>query len=1010
MLVIGAAATLAVSVEPRGPRSGGWPTLLAGALLTALNAAYLYVVLRRAELLRASESRFRMLVEQAPDAIFVYDVDAHRFVDANRSAERLFASSKTALLASGPPVFVSTSSTPVGAGDETIADLVRRALGGEDIVVERTVQDAAGAQRVCEVRVAPLPSAGHRMLRVSFNDITERKRSEETLLLANSLLTSEIESAPDGVLVVEAVPARASCNRKFVAMWGISEATVAGADPLEILDEVLAMVTDPDAFRAAVARFREHPDEPIHRELELRDGRVFEWHTGTIERAPGDSLGRISFFRDITQRKEGERELQFANTLLTTAMETSPDAILVVDDAGRIASFNQRFVELWRIPSAMVEAGNDAPVLAAVAEQVRDREEFLTRIRYLYNHPGEQAYDEILTADARVIERHSAGLTAPSGESLGRIWFFRDVSESRHAALSLRASEQRFRAVSETALDAIIMVDAESRVHFWNRAAERILGYSAVEASNQRINEWLGLRGLNPHGTRDAAPAFSGDGLDAGRTLELVATRKDGVEIPIELAVNPMTLGLERYAVGILRDITDRKRSEAQIARLARYDHLTGLANRTVFVEALQHAIARAHRGGPKFAVLYLDLDHFKDVNDTLGHPIGDLLLQWVAARIQSGVRQTDTVARFGGDEFALIAADIRNPEDAAVLADKLLRSLAEPLTIEGNEIRSGTSAGIAVFGADSPDAETLLSHADVALYRAKAEGRGAYRFFTDAMDAEVRTRVVVAAELRTAIATAQLFLMYQPQVDLATGRIVGLEALVRWHHPTRGVVRPAFFIQIAERSGLIVPLGRWVMRQACEQTKEWLNAGIALPLIAVNLSALQFKTPLELEKTISTILEETGLSPNQLELELTESALMEASREHNDVLVRLREKGLRIAIDDFGTGYSSLDYLRRFRVDRIKIAQSFIADLGVASGSAPIVRAALGLARELGIEVVVEGVETAVQLELLKAWGSRVVQGYHFSKPLAAADATALLKIGRITPSADYSPIGAGN
>ena len=446
---------------------------------------------------------------------------------------------------------------------------------------------------------------------------------------------------------------------------------------------------------------------------------------------------------------------------------------------------------------------------------------------------------------------------------------------------------------------------------------------------------------------------------------------------------------------GMAAEVSSR---ELKITWLARYDILTGLANRGIFAEGVQHEIARAHRDGTSFAVLYLDLDHFKGINDTLGHPIGDQLLQSVAERLRASVRETDTVSRFGGDEFALIATDLREPADAATLALKVLNALSEPVTIQNIEVRSGASVGIAVYGPESPSAEALLSHADMALYRAKSEGRGTYRFFTDAMDEEVRTEFMLGAELRDAIVSGQLYLEYQPQVDIYTGRIIGVEVLVRWSHPTRGIVSPGLFIPVAEKSGLIVALGRWVMKESCRQMKEWLDAGVAPPLIAVNLSALQFKTPRELEKDIDAILAETGVPPHKLELELTESVLMDASREHSDVLLRLRKAGFRIAIDDFGTGYSSLDYLRRFPVDRIKIAQQFMFDPTEGSGDA-IIRAAIALASELKLDVIVEGVETAKQLYRVKSCGGREVQGYYFSKPVRAEAMTTLLRKG-IIPS----------
>jgi diguanylate cyclase (GGDEF)-like protein len=446
-----------------------------------------------------------------------------------------------------------------------------------------------------------------------------------------------------------------------------------------------------------------------------------------------------------------------------------------------------------------------------------------------------------------------------------------------------------------------------------------------------------------------------------------------------------------------LRDISERKQVATQILQMARHDGLTGLANRAVFMEAVQQAIARAKRGGKDFAVLYLDLDRFKDVNDTLGHPVGDELLKAVAERLRSSAREIDTVARFGGDEFAVIAADIGEPADAAILAEALIASLSAPFSIEGNDIRSGASIGISIFGADDPDAETLLSHADVALYRAKSEDRGGYRFFTEAMDSDVRTRVTLSTELREAIFGGQLFLVYQPQVEIATGKIVGVEALVRWRHPARGILGPDLFIPVAEKSGLILALGHWVLMESCRQAKVWIDAGVAPPRMAVNFSAMQFKRPVELELDIAASLAGTGLPAQRLELELTETALMEASRAHNDVLMRLRQTGVRFAIDDFGTGFSSLDYLRRYPADRVKIAQIFVRQITTDAGSAAIVKAIIGLARELGMMSIAEGIETAEQLALLEGWGCQEAQGYFFARPLEPDKILPLLLRGRI-------------
>jgi diguanylate cyclase (GGDEF)-like protein/PAS domain S-box-containing protein len=571
----------------------------------------------------------------------------------------------------------------------------------------------------------------------------------------------------------------------------------------------------------------------------------------------------------------------------------------------------------------------------------------------------------------------------------------------REARTKLERSEARFRTVSDTVLDAIIMIGTDGRIVYWNHAAEQIFGYSADEAKGKPIHEWLAsprFRDKADHGM--VGFAADGHGAILGTTLELAAVRKDGREIAIELSVNAMTVGAERYAVGVARDVTERKRANALIERMARFDILTGLPNRRLFIEALEKAISRQNRYGEGFAVLYLDLDHFKDVNDTLGHPVGDVLLQRVAERLHESVRDIDTVARFGGDEFAAVAIDIGEPADAAVLAEKIVRAIDRPFDVEGVVIHTGTCIGIAVYGPESPNAEALLSHADVALYRAKDDGGSTYRFYTDAMNAEVRERVALDAELAEAVEAGQFVVLYQPQVDIETGRIVGLEALVRWNHPARGLLGPAAFIVAAERCGAIVPMGRIVLHQACSQMRRWIDAGIAPPLIAINVSGIQFRVPCELEDALTSVLAESGVPAQRVEIELTESVLMEASRSHNAALLTLRDMGLRVAIDDFGTGYSSLDYLRRFQVQRIKIPGSFITDLTTVPSNGAIVRASFGLARELDIEVVVEGVETDAQMQLLRGWGCRVVQGFYFSEPVPVAEATALLRAGMLVPA----------
>jgi diguanylate cyclase (GGDEF)-like protein/PAS domain S-box-containing protein len=456
---------------------------------------------------------------------------------------------------------------------------------------------------------------------------------------------------------------------------------------------------------------------------------------------------------------------------------------------------------------------------------------------------------------------------------------------------------------------------------------------------------------------------------------------------------------------GILTDITDRKLAAEQIAMLARTDSLTGLPNRAAFLERLNLEFARAKRGANQFAVHYLDLDHFKDVNDTLGHPIGDALLRAVAERLQSCVRETDMVARFGGDEFAVLQDDVEDTADVETLAAKIGETIAAPFAIEGNQVQTTASIGIVPYRGDVATVDVMMMKADLALYRAKNEGRNQFRFHVVELDEQTQERMIIGEELRHAIERGEFELYYQPQVEVKSGSMVGLEALIRWNHPKRGLMLPAAFIAIAETTGSIVSIGEWVIEQACQQIKAWSDLAIAPPTVAVNLSGAQFKLASQLDQIVSENLTRYNIAPERLELELTESVLIETTQRHGETFKRLRKIGVRLAIDDFGTGYSSLDYLRSFRVSRLKIDRRFIIDVTVNADDAAIVRATIGLAHELGIEVIAEGVETAGQRDFLISAGCKLAQGYYFGRPMPTAAASELLR-----QNFQFSAVEAGN
>ena len=443
-------------------------------------------------------------------------------------------------------------------------------------------------------------------------------------------------------------------------------------------------------------------------------------------------------------------------------------------------------------------------------------------------------------------------------------------------------------------------------------------------------------------------------------------------------------------------DITERRRTEASLAFMARHDALTGLPNRTLFQERLVEAIG-ACRQGTLCALMCLDLDRFKVINDTLGHPVGDGLLRAVADRLLAAIRDVDTVARLGGDEFAVIQVGLKTPEHAAILADRILTALHQPYEIDGNRIVAGASIGISIAPRHNISSETLLKDADIALYLAKAEGRGTYRFFEADMDAHVQHLRAVELDLRNALPANDFELHYQPILDLASEKVVGLEALIRWHHPVRGLISPAEFIPIAEETGLIIPIGAWVLETACRAAAGWPQH----VYVAINLSPTQFKGASLLD-SVQQALAASGLAPTRLVLEITESVLMQRSDDTLALLHQLRSLGIRVALDDFGTGFSSLSYLRSFPFDKIKIDKSFICDVDTNKEASVIVAAVISLARNLGMTTVAEGVETAQQLATLSGQGCSSVQGYLFSRPVPAGQVDSLIRTLRVDqPSA---------
>jgi diguanylate cyclase (GGDEF)-like protein/PAS domain S-box-containing protein len=545
--------------------------------------------------------------------------------------------------------------------------------------------------------------------------------------------------------------------------------------------------------------------------------------------------------------------------------------------------------------------------------------------------------------------------------------------------------------------DAVISTDISGSITFLNLVAEKMTGWPLQEAAGRPMAEVFRILDAT---SRLTIPDPMEMAVGRDRTVNLppncILIRRDGFEISIEDSVAPIH-DREAHATGaviVFRDVSAARAMALQMAHSAEHDFLTGLPNRMLLNDRVSQAISTASRHARKVAVLFLDLDGFKHINDSLGHPIGDKLLQSIAKRLVYCVRGSDTVSRQGGDEFVVLLSEVQHSEDAAITAKKMLRAVAEPHSINQHELHVTTSIGVSVYPDDGVDAETLIKNADTAMYQAEENGHQCYQFFTPAMNVRAVARQSIEESLRRALERQEFKVHYQPKVDLRTGEITGAEALIRWTHPVRGGVSPAEFIPVAEDSGLILPIGNWVLREACRQARAWVDAGLPLATMAVNISAEEFRDEHFLEGVFA-ILQDTGLDPRSLELELTESVLMKRAESSQAILKTLRARGVQVAVDDFGTGYSSLSYLRKFPIDTLKIDQSFVRQITTAPDETTIVTAVISMGRSLKLRVVAEGVETQEELAFLQDHKCDEAQGYYFGRPMPAERFAQLLETG---------------
>jgi diguanylate cyclase (GGDEF)-like protein/PAS domain S-box-containing protein len=691
---------------------------------------------------------------------------------------------------------------------------------------------------------------------------------------------------------------------------------------------------------------------------------------------------------EIAARESARRQLH----LQAAALEAAANSIAITDVGGSILWVNPAFTRLtgYEVEEArgqnprILKSGKQPPAFYAnlwktiTAGDVWHGE--LTNLR-----KDGSLYDEEMTI-------------TPVRSDSGEVSFFvaikQDITARRASQAALLRAEEQYRTIFENAVVGIFQVTLEGRLILANPALARMHGYDSPEQLRAEVSDVHQLL-VNPLQLREMSQELEEKGI--ARDFEMEVYCKDGSKkwfLENLCAVRGADGKVVRQD-GTVQDITLRKAAEQQVRFLAYYDALTGLPNRLLFQDRLEKALAGAQRRGEKVALLFLDLDRFKMINDSLGHSVGDLLLKQVADRLKKCTRDQDTVARLGGDEFVIVLSGLQDESDAAVAADRFRTALAGEFLVQEHSLSVSCSIGIGVYPNHAADAETLVKNADTAMYCAKENGKNNFRFFTPDMNSAAVERLILDNSLRLALEKDELFLEYQPQLNLTTGKIIGAEALLRWRHPELGLIPPVKFIPLAENNGMIIPIGEWVLRTACAQARQWQEEGFDPLPVAVNVSAVQFRQE-RFFQVIRSVLEETGLAPQYLELELTESLLLSTADVMLCMLQQLEGTGVRLSIDDFGTGYSSLSYLRRLPVYKLKIDRAFVQDLHGNPDDAAITATIINMAKSLNLKVLAEGVETVEQVQFLQGHGCDEVQGFYFSRPVGAGEFADKLRANR--------------
>jgi len=843
---------------------------------------------------------------------------------------------------------------------------------GSEVWVRRSsevVRDASGAPR---------------LVIGAFVDLTEQRGKDRAMQQMNVFLRAIVETSPVAIYTTD--------REGRITFWNAAAERTFGYTREQAIGHLAPFVPEDKHAESRSIDARALAGEVIDGvEVERRraDGRpiVIRGSAAPLRDLDERISGILVACVDVTEARraagELERHLHFTRALI----DAIPNPVYYKDREGRYRLHNRAWSELFSGGENWIgkTVFDVYPAEIANAHAQRDRA--------LFERPSSTIYEQRMPTaqgETRQMLYNKVSFVDQKGEVAGLIGVVTDVTRYKETERALEASEARFRVLTESSLDLISVIEPDGTLRYQSAALRSLLGYDPADVVGRNVFELV---------HRDDADHFRAalrrivDTRQSSGPIELRFRHRDGGWRIFEaLGTNCLDNPHIRGVVFNSRDVTDRKAIQQRIQHLAYHDNLTGLPNRSLLQDRLGHAIARAERARRKVAVLFIDLDNFKNINDTLGHDVGDELLRQVSRRLSECVRIEDTIARQGGDEFIVLLDSLEDGRAASLVAQKVLNALRPPFPLGASDQHVSASVGIALYPDDGRDAQTLMKNADTAMFHGKSQGKNTYQYFTSQMNVAVKRRMTLESALRRAVMQRDFVLHYQPEINLETGEVVAVEALVRWKTEDSGVVMPGDFIPLAEETGLINDIGEWVLREGCRQAKEWQEQGLPPRRMAVNLSARQF-TDRGFLDMVTRVLADTRLDPACLELEITESQVMRQTEGVITLLNRLSRMGVQLAIDDFGTGYSSLSYLKRLPIQKLKIDQSFIRDITVDPNDTAIVVAIINMARSLDLETIAEGVETAGQLALLRAKGCRIGQGYYFSAPLGSQALYPLLR-----------------